>query len=356
MNNWHQFSVPVQLDFKLWLCFMAFFLVFRIVFILTFKAIWKKRAPFPPCWQETLVNGARYDGVVATLWILIPFGFSILSGFINSAAWATEARMITGIVFMVISSIICVITISYFREFDDQFNHFIFNLIYDDLKASILTIIKAYHVIEHAIGITAAAILGWYLTKVFISSPILSQALTEQLFSSLPSQIGATFVIIYLLIIGARGTLGLGPPLRERHAAITKDKFLNKTVMNPYKALAYAIAHQLNFFGTDGIKIFLPDKGIARAAQFVFSNEELHDDLDRYMRTQAKGPKGTPPRHIFYIVAESYSAWPLWDKYSSLHLTDGLKGLAREGFMIRPLHLGFSGNHGHLEHHCHKPP
>lgn len=336
-----------QLDFKLWLCFMVFFLVFRIAFILTFKSRIEKESSVSTL-MATLINGARYDGVVATFWILIPFCFSLLSGFFNSAAWATEARMITGIMFMIISSIICVITISYFREFDDQFNHFIFNLIYDDLKASIITIIKAYHVIEHALVITAAAILGWHLTKVFISSPILSQAMTEHLFSSLASQIGATFIIICLLIIGARGTLGLGPPLRERHAAITKDVFLNKTVMNPYKALSYTIGHQLKLSGSDGIKIFLPDKGLARAAQFVFSNKENNDDLDMYMRTHAKGPKGTPPRHIFYIVAESYSAWPLWDRYASLHLTDGLKGLAKEGFMINPFISGSQGTMGTL--------
>lgn len=342
MKSWVQFFIQVQMDFKLWLCFMIFFLLFRIVFILTFRIQIEKTSTFSTI-TAAFLNGMRYDSVVATLWILIPFCFSVLSGFIDSGVWAQHARMIIGILFMSISSFLCFVTISYFREFGDQFNHFLLGIIYDDLKATILTIIKAYHFALNITGIMAITLLGWYLMKVSISDPFIPKALSEHLFSSLPSQFAVTLIIILLLIIAGRGTSGFGPPLRERHAAITKDKFLNKTVLNPYKALWYAINHHLRLSGSGGIKVFLPDKDVAKAAQFVSSNYEQYDDLDRYMLRYAKGPKGMPPLHIFYIVAESYSAWPLREKYASLHLADGLKGLAEEGIMIDPF---ISGSHG----------
>jgi phosphoglycerol transferase MdoB-like AlkP superfamily enzyme len=347
MKNWSQFFMQFQLDFKLWICFMVFFLLFRIVFILMFKGQIEKESSLKTV-MAALLNGARFDSVVSTLWILIPFCFSLASGFLDSAVWALQVRAITVMGFMIISSIICIITLSYFREFGDQFNHFLFNLIYDDLKATMTTIIKAYKVIEHAMAIALTAICGWYITMTFIQEPFLSLRVVEHYFSSLPVQIGTTVFILLLPVIGARGTLGLGPPLRERHAAITDDKFLNKTILNPYKALWYTIHRQLKLSGPGGIKVFLPDKGVAKAAQLVFSNKEQLDDLDTYMLTHAKGPKGTPPRHIFNIVAESFSAWPLLDRYASLHLADGLKGLAEEGIMIKAFISGSAGTMGTL--------
>lgn len=347
MKNWSQFFIQFQMDFKLWICFMSFFLIFRIVFILMFRNQIERTSSLKTV-LAALLNGTRFDCVVATLWALIPFCFSIAGGFFETASWALKARAATGMAFMVSSSIICIITLSYFREFGDQFNHFLFGLIYDDLKATLLTIIKSYNVLGHALGITLTAVAGWHLTKAFIHTPLLTLSTVEAYFSWLPLQVGTTMFIILMVAAGARGTLGFGPPLRERNAAITGDKFLDKTILNPYKSLWYTVDRQLKLSGSDGIKVFLPDKDVVKAAQFVFSSKEQLDDLDDYMLTHAKGPKGTPPRHIFYIVAESYSSWPLWDRYAPLHLADGLKELSREGLSIDNFISGSGGTMGSL--------
>jgi len=347
MKYWDQFFMQCQMDLKLWLCFMVFFLLFRIVFICLFRSQIEKASSLKTI-VLALLSGARFDSVVSTLWVLIPFCFSLASGFLDSAAWAVTARAAVCGVFMITSSILCIIDLGYFREFGDQYNHFLFNLIYDDLKATMITIIKAYRVVENTIAIALTAAIGWYLTSAIIRTPFLSVSVVDLYFASIPVQAGTSLCIFILLAVGARGTLGLGTPLRERHAAITDDTFLNKTILNPYKALWYTIDRQLKLSSPKGLTVFLPDKGIAKAAQFVFPNKDPSDDLDAYMLTRAKGPKGKPPRHIFYIVAESYGSWPLWDKYESLHLSDGLKGLAREGLLIKPFISGSGGTMGSL--------
>jgi phosphoglycerol transferase MdoB-like AlkP superfamily enzyme len=67
----------------------------------------------------------------------------------------------------------------------------------------------------------------------------------------------------------------------------------------------------------------------------VFSNQTYSNNLDTYLERQAKGPKGVPPRHIFFIIEESYDSWPLLPKYSSLSLTNRLKDIAQQGLFIK---------------------
>ena len=45
--------------------------------------------------------------------------------------------------------------------------------------------------------------------------------------------------------------------------------------------------------------------------------------------------KGKSPRHIFIIVGESYSAWPLLPAYESLGLAGGVKNLAENGLSFK---------------------
>ncbi len=347
MRGWDRFFRQWQKDFKLWLFFMAYFLLFRVSFILTFRDQIAPTSTFFPI-IAVLLNGLRFDSVVVTILILIPFCLSVISGFVPWEKRAERLRFAIGIVFLILSSIVCIVTLTYFKEYGDQFNSFIFGLIYDDLKATLLTIIKSYHIVFNTLSIAALVILGSYLMRLFIRTPLIPQALTEKLFASVTSRVIATTLIVVLLIIGSRGSLG-SVPVRERHAAITNDEFLNKTVVNPYKALSYAINQQKKLTRSGGIKVFLPDEDVMKAAQFAFSSPERFDDLDRYMLKNARGPKGIPPRHIFYIVAESYSAWPLTNRYQSLHLADGVKGLAREGISITPFISGSRGTMATLD-------
>ena len=341
MRGWNRFFNQWQKDFKLWLFFMAYFFLFRAAFILIFRNQIDRGGTFSEV-IAVLLNGIRFDSVIVTILILIPLCLSVISGFVPWEKRAERLRFAVGVVFLILSTFLCFITLSYFREYGDQFNHFIFGLIYDDLMATILTIIKAYHFVLNTLGIVAVVILGSYLLHLFITTPFIQQAATEKLFASVTSRVAATLLIVVLLVIGIRGSLGT-VPVRERHAAIAKDEFLNKTVLNPYKALWYAIGQQMKLLRSGGIKVFLPDENLLKAAQFAFSTQEQFDDLDQYMLKSARGPKGIPPRHIFYIVAESYSAWPLTDRYEALHLADGVKGLAHEGISIDPFISGSQG-------------
>lgn len=334
MAGWIRFFSQWQKDAKLWLFCMSFFLLFRIVFLLSFRDQTAAESTLATV-LSAILNGMRFDSVISTFVVLIPFCFSAVCGFTDIGRVTDRVRLATGIVFLFLSTFVCIVTIEYFGEFGDQFNHFLFGLIYDDLRATMLTILKAYHVPRYALVFVLVITAGSYLLRQIIREPLLLPEKIARLTSSGTVRTLFTLAILLLMVLGARGSIG-AMPVRERHAGITADEFLNKTVLNPYTALRYAVRQQMRISRTQGIRTYLPDQDIAGAARFLFATEERHADLDLYMRRTAQGPKGKPPRHIFYIVAESYSAWPLWDRFESLHIADGLKGLAREGISITP--------------------
>lgn len=332
MNGWNRFITQWQKDFKLWLFFMAFFLLFRCAFVVFFRHQIDASGSYRDV-AAVLLNGLRFDSVITTYLLAIPFLFSIISGFAGTVHLADKIRKIFGTIGVVLSTMACVATFSYFKEFGDQFDHFIFGLIYDDLRATVTTIWKEYHVIPNAVGMAAIALAAVMIMRRLIRNPFLSPPSLDRLTPGLGRKILAVMLIVALFVVGVRGSAGRRP-VELKDAAITQDEFLNKAVLNPFMALIYAVEEQLEVTNVKGFKVFLPDGDIRRAAGAFFATNESYDDLDRYMLRHAKGANHKTPRHIFLIVGEGYSTWPLMKKYKALGLADGVRRLSQSGLRI----------------------
>ncbi len=330
MKGFNRFLLQFQKDVKQWLFFMLYLSLFRIAFILFFRNRMDAASSFSDIlW--TALNGLRYDSMVSTDWVLIPFlAATVPSGFIDTEHFADRFRRAVGALFVVITSITWVVTFGYFKEYNEQFNHFLFNLYYDDTKAIFQTIWADYHPIPFLI---AMGVLSWgmlALQKRFLQTPFgLSGKLDARQFPLL-SKILIVLIVLSMLAAGFRGSIGRRPAQRK-DIAITTDAFLNKAVVNPYFSLLFAVQDHKHQTGSTGLAAFLADGNVRKAAQELFKNQQSYDDLDAYLLKHARGPKGTPPRHIFLFVMESYDAWPFLDKYASLGLTHELSELGRKG-------------------------
>jgi phosphoglycerol transferase MdoB-like AlkP superfamily enzyme len=332
MNGWNRFITQWQKDLKLWLFFMVFFLVFRCALVVFFRIQIDASSTYRDV-AAALINGLRFDSVIATYLLAIPLLFSIISGFAGTVHLADKVRKIIGTIGVVLSTMACVATFSYFKEFGDQFNHFIFGLIYDDRRATVTTIWKEYHVIPNAIAMAVIVVGALAIMRRLIRDPFLAPQSLNRLTPTHLLKVVAGLIIAVLFTAGVRGTLGRRP-VQPRDIAITGDEFLNKTVLNPFMALIYAVQQQLEVSNVKGFKVFLPDGDVRNAAQTFFSTKAAHDNLDRYMLRHAKGTNHKTPRHIFLIVGEGYSAWPLMKKYGSLGLAEGVRQLSQNGLRV----------------------
>lgn len=218
--------------------------------------------------------------------------------------------------------------VGYFGEYDNQFDHWIVGLVYDDRRAIFTTIWKTYPIVWLVFAAAAAvALLWWALNKLhhFTASADIP------IFLGTKAARTVTLLIVALwLFVGAKVWLGKNFKGLKTSAA-TGDEFLNKIVLNPFLALRYAIWQADIVQSAAGLKNYLPSGDVRAAAAAVFPDAENAATLDDCLIRTAPGHAGAAPTHIFVVVMESYDAWAMQPEYAGLHLCDGLTALGREG-------------------------
>lgn len=332
MTSWRRFASHYQKDLKLWLFFMAVLSAFRVCFIVIFRS---KLSPTAGAGDILLafVNGMRFDAMAAAWWSAIPFLASAVCAVFDLRAFADRLRRIFAAAFAVVSPLAFISAIVFFREYNEPFNHFIFNLYYDDTRAILSTIWSGYHPIVNFLAMGA---LGYGLARlagVYQQSRFFLHDITEIWTPSRVVRVLASVAVVVLLAGALRGSFG-HRPAKIDDAAVTADAFLNKAVLNPYSALVYAYtAHKKLSRIIGGLENYLPDGNVRRAAEAAFGSRSSQD-LDDYLARTAPGARNKPPRHIFLVVMESYDAWPLMDPYASLGLARELGRLGREGLSV----------------------
>jgi phosphoglycerol transferase MdoB-like AlkP superfamily enzyme len=333
MKGFNRFLLQFRQDVKQWLFFMLYLSFFRISFILYFRSRIEPATRLTDVLM-TALNGLRYDSMVSTWWVLLPFLASIASGFADVERFADRVRAAFGSLFVLLTSVAWVFTFVFFKEYNQQFNYFIFNLYYDDTKAIMQTIWADYHPIPVLIVISIISAIAFSVKKHLLKRGSgTAETIAARPFS-LVSRILISLLILSLFIVASRGSIGRRPAQRK-DAAISKDDFLNKTVVNPYFSLLFAIQDHILQTGLAGLDTYLPDRNVRKAAQELFHDDRSFNSLDAYLEKHAQGPKSVPPRHIFLVVMESYDAWPFIKKYASLGLTENLSRLAKNGIYFK---------------------
>jgi phosphoglycerol transferase MdoB-like AlkP superfamily enzyme len=334
MKSWNRFFRQLQKDVKLWMfCFLSFG-VYRAAFIYYFKDKIGASTSVKD-FERVFISGFRYDSMAATAWVIAPFLLSVLNGFVDFAEKTDVIRRGWGEIFCVLFSGACVVTVNYFKEFNDQFNHFMANMLYDNAFAVIHIIWSDYHLPDNFLIISLMTIVLVIIVRQTVSREFLSELTAQKYFSNNSIRILVSLLTVILLSMGLRGSFGFHP-IRRVDAVVSDDAFLNKAAINPFLAFYFTVTDYVRQNDvSEGLDEFLPDHNVKRAARKAFSNGVDSDNLDDYFVKIAPGFGNSPPRHIFFVVMESYDAWPLLDKYRTLHLADNLSRMARHGLFVR---------------------
>src|SRR5438552_10554500 len=318
-------------DMILWLAIVLLFLAFRVVLFLIFRSEMTEQ-PSSHAFFRCFETGLKSDTTAAT-WALLPSLALTLVGFFKPiGVWHQRIRRVTLVVALSLCAIIFIADVGYFAEYDNQFDHWIFGLIYDDRAAILATIWKSHHVVllivVGAIGVAASA---WLLSKLY------QKAETADVPVSVGTKTARVIIVIVIAVwafVGAR--VWLGENLAGlKNAESTGDVFLNKIVLNPFFALRYAIWQEHTMQKSAGLRIFLPDANVRAAATALFPNSQNAATLDECLKRIAPGNSGQRPTHIFIVVMESYDAWAMQPEYAGLHLTDRLSALGDKGVRAR---------------------
>lgn len=327
-----RFFLQSRKDIKLWAGCVLFLSLFRIAFILLFR---DRMGNDAQAWDVLVAAayGMRYDSMVAGYTALLPFLLSVGCLFADLRVPANRVRNAAGSLFLVGSSVLFVVTVGYFREFDDQFNHFLFQFLYDDTTAILVTIWKEFHPARNFFLMALLLVPVFTAKRRFLDRDGAPGEIPPRHRISPSLQVAITLLTILFFVFAVRGSFGRRPAQRK-DAGVTKDEFLNKTILNPHLSLRYAIKDHRELSDMKGLAAILPDGDVGAAARYLFRRDESLPDLDLYMRKTARGPVNAPARQIFLVVMESYDEWPLLEPYRSLRLAEGLSDLAARGLSV----------------------
>lgn len=330
-SYWNRLLTQWQMDVKVWMLCVGILEAIRVFSILFFREKIADTSGFHDI-ALVLFNGMRFDMRIGA-YCVIP---TVLLSLLGKFGLANRLRRLLAFSFLCCSLVVGTVDVGFFREYNDQFNHWMFGVIYDDLGAILKTVWKTYPIpsIVAAVAVCAAAgILG---LGRWLNGPFIPSHRTSLVERSLALKVLVLFLTVSFLIFSVRGSIGRRP-MQLKDAAVSDDDFLNKMILNPYYALYYAAKEHRELLGAKGLQTFLPDGNIDSALKLLFPQDrQPRQNIDEYFRRTASGREGTKPQHIFLIVMESQDSWPLLPQYQSLGICPELSALARKGVWVGP--------------------
>src|SRR5260370_16732206 len=166
------------------------------------------------------------------MWALLPPLALTLFGFFHPlGVWHQRIRRAMIVIVLTLCAIVFVSDVAYFAEYDDQFNHWMFGLIYDDRRAILITIWKTYPIVLlillSGIGV---ALVAWALNKLCR----VAGSAELPVFLGTKSARAITFIVILIwMFVWAR--VWLAKNLKGfQNSPPTRVVFLNKTLLKPF--------------------------------------------------------------------------------------------------------------------------
>lgn len=325
MSRWLSRGLKIFLFYWLTIC------LGRVVFILCMQDYWNGGTG----WQDVLTAlwlGSRLSIQTAGILMLVTAVPAALVCLV-SENWSRKlAKFLSGTILSA-TSILFVASFPYYRQFHSKFNQVMFNAPNDDMAALLVSLVLEFWL---PLRLAAALLLAYGLYRLlhyFLQWK--SQRAARMIFVSAYNRrhkrkyakaaawLAGMYVLGRLVVFG--GSWGWETALEWENIGVTNDGLLNEAVLDDYQAVYRGYCLNSRFLACNGLD-FTPEQ-IQQLAGELTGKAADSRDLQYYLQRQAQGAQVPQPQQIFVIVSESYANWPLLEKYSQLHIADGMKGI-----------------------------
>ncbi len=319
-SRWLQFVKESGRIATLWFAGVLLFMSFRVFFLIYFKdritAQLDANAIF-----ATLKAGFAFDSAATGVCFSIAFLLNCILQPMRLGHWVSKARLYTGRIFFIVTTLLCIVSVTYITEYGCQFNYFMLEGLKDDQQAIALTVVEQYKPWGSLLSLVILLALTFKINKVVDQK---HYKFVNRLFTTCIYKRTILIILIVVLFVCAiRGSFETRPASRK-WSAVTADAFVNNLVINPFRSFIYAIKdyNDLQSFGLNGHNPYL-EKNLPTIENPLAAFEQ-----------KTNAPLLAAPSQVFFIVMESYDAWPLQQKYASLNLTNELSNLASKGIYL----------------------
>ena len=315
---------------KVFLYYLSVLSLCRLIFCLVLHEYWGPDTG----WQDllqTLWLGSRLS--IQTAGVLALFT-AVPAGLINilSRLWGRRLESLLSGIVLAITSILFVASFPYYGQFHSRFHQLLFNAGNDDMYALFVSLVQEFNLPLRLTGALLLAFCLWRGLKYFLAWRDTSPRSTYSLYTK-PSRgksIAKGIVMALVLYVLGRlivfgGSWGWETALEWENVGVTKDSFMNEAILDDYQAIYRGYRMNNRMLACNGLN-FTAEQ-IQQLAGELAGRSADSNNLDDYLRREAQGAQVAKPKQIFLIVSESYANWPLLDKYSQLHIADGMKGI-----------------------------
>lgn len=318
---------------KVFLYYLSVLSLCRLIFCLILHEYWGPNTG----WQDllqTLWLGSRLS--IQTAGILALFT-AVPTGLINilSPLWSRRVESLLSGMVLTITSILFVASFPYYGQFHSRFHQLLFNAGNDDMYALFVSLVQEFNLPLRLAGALLLAFCLWrglkYLLAWGEARPRTAYSLyTKPSRGKSLAKGAAMALVLYVLgrLIVFGGSWGWETALEWENVGVTKDSFMNEAILDDYQAIYRGYRMNNRMLACNGLN-FTAEQ-IQQLAGELAGRSADSNNLDDYLRREAQGAQVAKPKQIFLIVSESYANWPLLDKYSQLHIADGMKGIIAE--------------------------
>lgn len=315
---------------KVFLYYLSVLSLCRLIFCLVLHEYWGPDTG----WQDllqTLWLGSRLSIQTAGILALLT---AVPAGLINilSHLWSRRVESFLSGIVLTITSILFVASFPYYGQFHSRFHQLLFNAGNDDMYALFISLVQEFNLPLRLTGALLLAFCLWRGLKYFLAwgeaKP--RTAYSVYIKSSRGKSIAKGLAMALLLYVLGRlivfgGSWGWETALEWENVGVTKDSFMNEAILDDYQAIYRGYRMNNRMLACNGLN-FTAEQ-IQQLAGELAGRSADSNNLDDYLRREAQGAQVAKPKQIFLIVSESYANWPLLDKYSNLHIADGMKGI-----------------------------
>lgn len=316
-SKWNGFLKEISNLLFFWFFGVIFFFIYRCSFVFIYRKALGDSLPFEE-YFNTFMMGFKFDCTGVAYFMLIPFACALILSWFGKFDWIKRVRIVCQYLFVILSGLICIITINYYKEFNDQFNNFLFLGLHDDQEAILKTIVDYYNPLLNTLIWVVVSVVGILIFRHFEPKTLIYTILRK--IQPKVARVAFVILLLYLFMACIRGTF-THPPVMRKWASVSTDVFLNKTIINPYRSLKYAYQDYKSLNSITG------DNPFAKGIQELYAEDKVSEIILK----KAPGATIEKPKQIFLVIMESYDAWPLMDKYAPLGLSTRLRAIAEKG-------------------------
>ena len=229
-QKWENFLKEASNLIFFWIFAVILFSIHRGIFVALFRHEIGEQAAFAD-FANAFFTGFRFDCTVVSYFLLLPLVCTLVLSPFAKFGIIKKVRIWFQYIFVILACLTCIITLNYYKEFNDQFNNFLFLSLYDDKVAIAKTIVEYYNPVLNTLLLILTITAGIFIFRYFENKEFIYNRLKA--IKPTKFNIVAVTVVLIVLYIGCfRGTFGRIPTTR-RWAATSTNAFLNKTIMNP---------------------------------------------------------------------------------------------------------------------------